>query len=84
MNLPELKKTIDSDVGKELKSYLLMQLMELRQIDNIKEYGDPKEQTIELKAQKKAFEKLRNVLGEIMTIEEQSDGTKEKDSYFSI
>ena len=83
MNLKAVKQTLDSDVGKPLKEYLLMQLKELRQIDNVKDYGTPTHQAIELKAQKKAFEKLRNILGEIMTIGEMDDTKKEKDQFWA-
>ena len=84
MNLKEIRQTLNSELGKPLKDYLLSRLKELREIDNIKEESSPTHQAIELKAQKKAYEKLKDILGEIMTIEEMNEEKTEKDQYFSI
>jgi len=83
MNLKELKQTLNSNVGKPLKEYLTLQLQELRNIDNVKDCETPTHQAIELKAQKKAFEKVRSILEKIMTIEEMDDSKKEEDNYFA-
>ena len=84
MNLKKIKETLDSAVGKELRDYLLVRLKELKSIDSIKIYKTPTHQAIELKAQKKAFKKLRDILGEIMTIEETDDTKREKDEFYAM
>ena len=76
MNLIEVKKLLDSSRGRELKEYLFSKLIELRDIDNIKEKDTATHQSIETKAQKRAYLKLREIMAEIMTV---SQETKEKD-----
>jgi len=84
MNLKRIKETLDGEVGKELREYLLVKLGELKNIDSIESYKTPTHQTIELKAQKKAFKKLRGILGEIMTIQEVNDAKREKDEFYAM
>jgi len=84
MNLKEIKQILDSPQGKELKAYLLSRLGELRDIENVADCKTPTHQAVELKAQRKAFEKLKNILAEIMTIQEISGEKKEKDQFFAI
>jgi len=81
MNLKSLKQTLNSEAGKELKEYLLSKLRELKDIDNIKRYKTEKAQIIEVDSQQKAYDKLKDILGEIITIEEMSDIKPEKDRY---
>ena len=84
MNLKRIKENLDSEVGRELKNYLLIHLRELKNIDNIKEYKTPTHQSIEIKSQKRAFKKLSEILSEIITIEDLNEVKDEKDSYYSI
>ncbi len=81
MNLQELKKILNSPAGKELKEYLLGKLRELKNIDNIKRYKTEKAQIIEVDSQQKAYYKLKDILGELITIEEVNDTKPEKDRY---
>lgn len=81
MNLQEIKQTLNSPAGKELKEYLLLKLRELKNIDNIKRYKTEKSQIIEVDSQQKAYDKLKEILGEIMTIGEINDTKPEKDRY---
>ena len=81
MNLPEIKKFLDSEAGQSAKDFLMGELMELRQIDNLKEYDTPTAQTIEIKSQKKAFEKIKNILEKLMTIQESDIKKPERDRY---
>lgn len=84
MNLREIKQTLDSEVGQAIKDFLISELMDLRQIDNIKEYSTPTAQTIEIKSQKKAFNKVKNILERLMSIQDADLEKAEKDQYFSI
>jgi hypothetical protein len=81
MQIQELKKTLDSDSGKVMKEYLMGKLNELRMIDSIKILDTPTHQTIELKAQKKAFEKLREILNDLITIEDSDVSPSEPNPY---
>jgi hypothetical protein len=65
-----IKTTLETSDGKELKRLLVLKLLELNNIDNISELKDPKEQAIELKAQKRAFNKLREILSSITNLPE--------------
>ena len=84
MNPKEVKKFLDSDAGQAMKDFLLEELMELRKIDNLREYSTPTAQTIEIKSQKKAFNKLRDILEKLMTINDYNSSEKAKDQYFSM
>ena len=81
MNLKKIKETLDSQIGKDLKEYLIVKLGELRNIDNIKEFKTPTHQSIEIKAQKRAYQKLNDIMSELLTIEEFDNTVKEKDRY---
>ena len=50
-------------------------------IDNIKEFKTPTHQSIEIKAQKRAYLKLNDIVGEIITVEDFDNTKKEKDRY---
>lgn len=66
-----------------MKDFLIEELKELRQIDSIKEYSTPTAQTIEIKSHKKAFNKLRDILEKLMTIQDSDIKKSEKDQYFA-
>lgn len=52
--------------GKEFIELLTLKMSELRNIENLKELSDPKEQAIELKAQKRAYTKIKEILSSII------------------
>ena len=68
MNILDIKRTLDSDSGKALKEYLLGKLCELQNIENMAEKDDIEHQAVEIKAQKRAYNKLREILEECMTL----------------
>jgi len=67
-----------------MKDFLLEELVELRKLDNLKEYKTPTIQAIETKSQMKAFDKLKEILNKLMTISDIDIEKAEKDSYYSI
>jgi len=69
MNYQQIKKILNSEAGAELKRYLTEELIDLRSIDNVKEYSKGVDQAIELKACKKAYKKLKEILDRFATIE---------------
>ena len=75
-------KIFETEEGKQLKALLASKLLELQNIENVKEISDPKEQAIELKAQKRAFEKLAEILSAITG--DQEFKKSPKDSYIVL
>lgn len=81
MNHQDLKRILDSDSGKALKDYLVYKLNELRMIDNVKILDTPTHQALELKAQRKAYDKLKEILEEVITIEDADVSKQEANPY---
>jgi len=84
MNPKLIKEILNSGAGKELKEYLLLKLRELKDIDNIKRFKTEKAQIIEVDSQQKAYDKLKEILEEIMTISEIDTKKPEKDQFYSM
>lgn len=82
--MSDIKEILNSEVGKELKGFLLVKYNELKNISNVRDCKSASAQAIELKAQKKAVEKLRDILETIMTAEEVEKFDKEQDQYFNL
>jgi len=82
MEYPRIKEYIDSSAGAELKEFLIDNLNSLRDIENVREYSKGVDQAIELKAQKKAYLKLKTIYDKIMTIEK-IELNEEKEDYGS-
>lgn len=80
-DLSELRKVLDSGAGQQLREYLLKRLMELRNIENVSDKDSPTHQAIEIKAQRKAFNKLKEIYREIMTLSEELKPKDPRDSY---
>lgn len=76
-----IKLFLNSSVGKELKDYIVDSINELKDIDNLEKYDTPTHQVIELKACKKAHDKLINILNRIMTFDEDVREKDTRDSY---
>ncbi len=81
MDLEQIKKTLDSGSGMALKKYLTFKLNELKSIDAIKEKDVATHQAIELKAQKRAYAKLKEILSEVMTFTEVIKPKDPRDSF---
>jgi hypothetical protein len=79
--LNQIKATLDSDSGKALKDYLLLKLAELRDISNIKPIAAPTAFSVEAKAQEKAYQKLKEILGDVMTFGAEVKEKDPRDSY---
>ena len=82
--MTNIKAYLGGAEGKELKAFFLGKYNELKNISNVKECKDAKEQALELKAQKRAAEKLREILEIIMPITETEEVDKEKDNYYNL
>jgi hypothetical protein len=83
MNIAVLKKILKTDAYLVLREYLTNKLMELRDIENIAEKDTPTHQAIELKSQKLAYKKLKDILDNLALIENIKLGKRDKrDDYF--
>jgi hypothetical protein len=76
MDIEAIKKILNSGTGVALKEYLQSKLYQLKNIDNVSDKDTPSHQAIEIKSQKKAYLKLKEILQDIMDLSEE---TKEKD-----
>ena len=83
MDIEQIKEFLAGETGKELKEFLIKELKELKNIDSLREYDTPTTQSIEIRAQKKAFEKLKTILSKLIDIEEINETKPEKDNYFA-
>ena len=76
MATESIKQFLDSATGLELKEILLARLNELKSIENISDKDTTAKQSLELKAQKRAYGKLKEILQDLMTF---SGSVKSKD-----
>ena len=65
-----IRKLLQSESGKNLKYFLDDKVSELRDINNLHISLNPIKTAIEIRATKKAFKILTNILGEICDLEE--------------
>lgn len=78
-----VKAFLNSGAGVELKAYLLGRLEELKDIENLAEKNTTAEQAIEVKAQRRAYLKLKAIYSEIMTLSEEKKVKDDRDRYDS-
>lgn len=69
MEIKEIKAFLETGAGKAMKEYLELRLKSLLSIERVKDIESPTHQAIELKAQKKAYLLLRDILDDIMIVE---------------
>ena len=80
-DLDQIKKVLASRVGKALKEHLIGKLQELQSIENLKEVDGSEGIAIEVKGQKKAYTKLKEILVELITFEEEQKEKDPRDSF---
>ena len=83
MNLEQIRTTLNSASGKSLKEYLLSRLNELRNIENLNELSTATAQALEVKSQKRAYLKLKEIMKDLMDIEEEARKNDPRDSYIA-
>ena len=79
--LEQIRTVLNSSAGQPLKKFLMAKVLELRNIDNIQEFTTPTTQALEIKAQKRAYKKLREIVESIMTFAEEPTPKDERDSF---
>ena len=80
-DLEQIKRVIKTDAFSELRKFLIYSILELSDIDEVKNLSNPIDQAVELKAQKKAYQKLVEMFSKIMSW---SEGKVKKDRLESI
>ena len=83
MSNDRIKNFLESPDGRELKRILIENILELENIQNIKELNSAEELALEIKAQQKAAKQLRKILSQFSNFE-QSRGKEEKDKYYIL
>jgi len=81
MDLASIKSVLDTGVGMALKEYLTVKLNELKNIESLSEKDSVNYQVVELKAQKRAYNKLKEILQDIMTLSESSNKKDDREEY---
>ena len=81
MENEQIRATLNSGSGRALRKYLIRKMYELRDIQSVKDISNATEQAIELKAQKKAYNKLDEIFREIMDMGEEPREKDQADSF---
>lgn len=84
IDVQKLRQSLQSNAYVDLVAFLSSELENLKNIDNVKEYSKSVDQAIELKAQKKAYEKLRSILGKIMRFQDSKPKPDLKNNDYGI
>ena len=81
LDLEGIKKILNSDSGQALKDYLVEKLDELKSIENVADIIGTEEQALEVKAQKRAHQKLKEILLDIDTWEVDNKPKDPRDNF---
>ena len=79
MNLDNLQHVLNSEVGADLREFLQTALTSLKNIDNLELSLNPIKVVIEVRAQKKAKDKLEEILSQIIAWDTHYLSEKEKE-----
>jgi len=81
MNIENIRRVLNQQAGKDLLKYLTAELESMKNIDELEISLNPIKTTIELKAQKKAYNKLKQILVGLITYSEDQQAKSNQDSY---
>jgi len=80
----KLKELLVQPLYEDLVSWISKQLRDLKNIDNVRDCSKAQDQAIELKAQKKAYDKLDAIFSTIMFIQKEEIPEKEKGNDYGV
>lgn len=83
MESKRIKEFLETEMGAPMKEYLTLALKSMRSIERVLDIDDPIELAIELKAQKKAYRLIQQILDDIMMVEVEYE-SKEKPAEDSL
>jgi len=81
-DIERIKNFLESSAGKELKQILINAVFELENIQNLKDLDDAENLALEVKASKKAAEKLRQILSQFMIYEMKGREKGNRDKFY--
>jgi hypothetical protein len=74
--IQKLKENLKEPIYDDLVEFLSKQLRDLKNIDNVRDCSKAQDQAVELKAQKKAYDKLDAILSTIIYIKSEPEIAK--------
>ena len=80
LDLTQIKQVLESGAGEHLKKYLAFKLNELKDIENVKDIENADDQALEVKSQKRAYDKLKEILLEIVVFDDKPKVKDPRDS----
>lgn len=81
----KLKTLLQKPLYDDLVEWMSKQLRDLKNIDNVRELSKAQDQAVELKAQKKAYDKLEAIFSTIMWIKNEPEPTgQDKKNDFGV
>ena len=84
MDADKLKASLSGGTYNDLVQFLNLHLSHLKNIDNIQVYSAAADQAIEVKAQKKAYQKLSAILSEVITIHDIAELPKDTGNDYGL
>ena len=85
MDTTQLKKSLQTDTFKDLRAYLYNELQELKDISNIDlNRNNVSLVAVEVKGRQFAYLKLRDILIDLINIEEEEENNRQLDDYSTI
>ena len=78
--MSQLKSILNSDSGRELREFLLRELATLEHIGSIQEKDTAEEQAIEVKAQKRAYIKVKEIFEKVIDLSKEKKESDPRDS----
>ncbi|MFA6475731.1 MAG: hypothetical protein WCV88_06120 [Patescibacteria group bacterium] len=64
----KLKKVLQGEIYADLVKWLVLQITDMRDINNVRHCSKAADQAVELKAQVKAYERLHGIFSEIIEV----------------
>jgi len=80
----ELKSLLAEPIYQKLVEWFTLQLKDLKDIDNVRECSVAQDQAVELKAQKKAYQRVQGILETIIAIHDLPEETKAQDNDYGV
>jgi len=81
MNIENIKTVLNTDAGGELLEYLADEIDKLNRLEGLDISWNPIKTTINLKANKKAYERLTQIINPLVNWSRQIEPKDERDSY---
>lgn len=84
MDLNRLKSTLRGEAYRDLREFFLLHLDDMKDIDNVRDYSKAQDQALEIKSQKKAYQKLKKILEQIIEFGDSQNKTGSKKNDYGV